>query len=149
MTKRRKAVQRKTASAPRVYSYIRFSTPEQAFGDSERRQLDEVERFAKTKGMMLDSSLRMADRGLSGFHGEHRRRGALPQLRAVAANDPLSRIRKAAKEAIEKITAASPPQVQVRDLREELDKLREENQDLKKRLEKLESLREQAFGEDK
>lgn len=76
-------------------------------------------------------------------------RPALPALRAVAANDPLSRIRKAAKEAIEKITASAPPQVQIGDLREELDKLKDENEDLKKRLEKLENLREQSSGEDK
>ncbi len=68
-------------------------------------------------------------------------RPALPALRAVAANDPLSRIRKAAKEAIEKITASAPPKVQMGDLREELDKLRDENEDLRKRLEKLENLR--------
>lgn len=71
---------RKIVSSPRVYSYIRFSTPEQAFGDSERRQLAEVEQFAKTEGMTLDSSLRMTDRGLSGFHGEHRRHGALGEF---------------------------------------------------------------------
>lgn len=67
----------KKLQAPKVFSYIRFSTPEQAMGDSERRQLAEAEDFARRKGLKLDDSLRMTDRGLSGFRGEHRKRGAL------------------------------------------------------------------------
>lgn len=66
-------------------------------------------------------------------------RPALPVLQALAANDPSDRIRKAAKEAVEKITAAAPEQVQVKELRDELAKLRDEGKELRKRLEKLES----------
>lgn len=62
---------------PRIYSYTRFSTPEQAKGDSERRQLEAAERFAAEKGLTLDTDLRMVDRGLSGYHGKHRAKGAL------------------------------------------------------------------------
>ena len=60
-------------------------------------------------------------------------------LRALAANDPDERIRKSAKEAVEKITAAAPEQVQVKELRDELAKLRDESKELRKRLEKLEA----------
>jgi len=66
-------------------------------------------------------------------------RPALPVLQALAANDPNDRIRKAAKEAVEKITAAAPEQVQVKELRDELAKLRDESKELRKRLEKLEA----------
>ncbi|MCC6127283.1 MAG: recombinase family protein [Pirellulales bacterium] len=61
----------------RVYSYIRFSTPEQAMGDSERRQLDMAKSWAARNNHVLDESLRMTDRGLSGYHGTHRKKGAL------------------------------------------------------------------------
>ena len=60
---------------PRVYSYIRFSTPEQAMGDSERRQLEVAEKYANDKGVQLDETLK--DEGCSGYHGEHKKKGAL------------------------------------------------------------------------
>lgn len=65
------------SDAPRVYSYIRFSRPEQALGDSERRQLEEAKAWAERNGYVLDCSLRLTDRGYSAFHGHHRRKGAL------------------------------------------------------------------------
>jgi DNA invertase Pin-like site-specific DNA recombinase len=74
--------------APRVYSYIRFSTPEQKMGDSERRQLDVAKRYAEQHGLPLDTSLRMLDEGLSGYHGANRKRGALGAfLRAIKECD--------------------------------------------------------------
>ena len=60
-------------------------------------------------------------------------------MRSVAANDPEVRTRDAVKKAIKSITQASPPDVQVDDLRDELDSLREVNDDLLRRLEKLEA----------
>lgn len=62
---------------PKVYSYLRFSRPEQSEGDSEDRQLRAVEAFAERKGLQLDKKLSLADRGLSGFHGTNRKKGAL------------------------------------------------------------------------
>ncbi len=66
-------------------------------------------------------------------------RPALPVLRALAANDPDTRVRRTAKEAVDKITATAPEQVQVKELRDELAKLRDESKEIKKRLEKLEA----------
>ena len=37
------------SNMPRCYSYIRFSTPEQALGDSLRRQTEMSEQYAKKK----------------------------------------------------------------------------------------------------
>lgn len=62
---------------PRVYSYLRYSTKEQALGDSERRQIEMTKAFALRQGLTLDESLRLADRGISAFRGKHRRKGAL------------------------------------------------------------------------
>lgn len=52
---------------PKVFSYVRFSTPEQALGDSRRRQVEAAQAWAAARGMTLDDELR--DEGVSGFRG--------------------------------------------------------------------------------
>jgi hypothetical protein len=73
---------------PRLYSYLRFSSPEQALGDSEQRQLEDAQRYATAKGLTFDETL--ADKGLSGYHGDHRTKGALGRflLRVKAGDVP-------------------------------------------------------------
>jgi len=71
-------------------------------------------------------------------------RTALPTLEAIAANDPASRVRRAAESTIKTIQEGKPAQVQVADLRDDLKEALEANEDLAERLEKLESL----IGED-
>jgi DNA invertase Pin-like site-specific DNA recombinase len=63
------------SNKPLVYSYIRFSTPEQAMGRSETRQLEAARDWARGKGLELDESLRLTDRGISSFRGTHRKKG--------------------------------------------------------------------------
>jgi DNA invertase Pin-like site-specific DNA recombinase len=73
---------------PRAYSYLRFSTPEQAQGDSARRQIDLAARYAATHNLTLDTTLRLHDEGISGFRGANVRRGALGAfLKAVDDGD--------------------------------------------------------------
>ena len=56
-----------------AYSYLRFSDPAQAKGDSERRQGELLAHWLKKNpGILLDRSLKMQDRGASGFTGENR-----------------------------------------------------------------------------
>lgn len=62
---------------PRVYSYIRFSSPRQKLGDSKRRQLDATRDWASERGLEVDESLLMVDESLSGFTGAHKQKGAL------------------------------------------------------------------------
>jgi len=64
-------------SMPKAYSYVRFSTPEQAKGDSLRRQLERSKKYADDHGLVLDTSLDLLDQGLSGFNGENLQKGAL------------------------------------------------------------------------
>jgi DNA invertase Pin-like site-specific DNA recombinase len=74
------------ATLPRAYSYVRFSTPEQAKGDSLRRQTELSNRYAEVHGLTIDTSLSLHDKGLSGFTGENRSKGALSVfLKAVEA----------------------------------------------------------------
>jgi DNA invertase Pin-like site-specific DNA recombinase len=68
----------------RAYSYIRFSTPEQAEGDSLRRQAELSENYALKHKLVFDRSLNLRDEGLSAFSGDNRKKGALAVfLRAV------------------------------------------------------------------
>src|SRR4051812_24107091 len=61
--------------SPRVYSYLRFSTPEQKLGDSERRQMELAKAYAKAEGLKFDEQLR--DEGLSGWSGKNLSKGKL------------------------------------------------------------------------
>jgi len=63
----------------RAYSYIRFSTPEQEMGDSERRQLALAEGYCARNGLKL-SQESFADKGVSAYRGKHREKGALGRL---------------------------------------------------------------------
>jgi DNA invertase Pin-like site-specific DNA recombinase len=68
----------------RLYSYIRFSTAEQADGSSSTRQAEYAAKYALDNGLVLDESLSMRDEGLSAYHQTHIKKGALGVfLRAV------------------------------------------------------------------
>lgn len=60
---------------PTAYSYLRFSDPTQARGDSRRRQSTAAAKYAADHGLTLDDSMR--DEGVSAFRGRHREEGAL------------------------------------------------------------------------
>ena len=66
-----------TESRPRAYSYVRFSSPEQAKGDSFRRQTEKAEAYAAKHGLILDDKLNMFDEGISAFRGKNVTMGAL------------------------------------------------------------------------
>jgi DNA invertase Pin-like site-specific DNA recombinase len=65
----------------RAYSYIRFSTPEQAAGDSLRRQTELAEEYCARHGLTLDTSLTLQDLGVSGFRGRNLEGGAFTLFR--------------------------------------------------------------------
>ena len=58
---------------PRAYSYTRFSTPEQAKGDSAIRQALAAQRWAEHHGVELDNDLRFRDEGISAFDASRRK----------------------------------------------------------------------------
>jgi DNA invertase Pin-like site-specific DNA recombinase len=60
-----------------AYSYLRFSTPEQAAGDSRRRQLAMAEQYAAKHNLKLDLALSFRDLGVSAYRGRNAREGAL------------------------------------------------------------------------
>lgn len=65
-----------------AYSYLRFSSPEQAKGDSIRRQMALSEDWAKRHGFTLDPSLTLRDEGTSAYKGEHQQN---PDRHALAS----------------------------------------------------------------
>jgi DNA invertase Pin-like site-specific DNA recombinase len=73
---------------PKAYSYTRFSTPEQAKGDSTARQTLAAQRWAEQHGVELDAELTFRDEGVSAFDGDNVERGALGAfLQAVQCED--------------------------------------------------------------
>jgi DNA invertase Pin-like site-specific DNA recombinase len=62
---------------PRAYSYLRFSRPEQMAGDSQNRQTQASEAYAREHDLELDTSLNLKDLGVSAFRGKNATEGAL------------------------------------------------------------------------
>lgn len=64
---------------PKAYSYLRFSTPEQAKGDSQRRQMDAAKRYALEHSLdLVDASYE--DLGVSAFRGANAETGMLGEF---------------------------------------------------------------------
>jgi DNA invertase Pin-like site-specific DNA recombinase len=66
-----------SSAAPRAYSYVRFSTPEQMKGDSLRRQTQRAEAYARAHGLTLDAELTFRDLGTSAYRGRNAEVGRL------------------------------------------------------------------------
>src|SRR5262245_37130260 len=60
-------------------SYSRFSDPQQSAGDSTDRQDREYRAFCERHNLTPGKEV-FADRGRSGYHDDHRKRGRLGQL---------------------------------------------------------------------
>jgi DNA invertase Pin-like site-specific DNA recombinase len=65
------------ATSRRAFSYVRFSSPQQAEGGSLNRQAALSQAYCKRKGLTLDESLTLRDLGVSAFRGDNVREGAL------------------------------------------------------------------------
>lgn len=71
----------------KAYSYVRFSTPEQSQGDSQRRQMQMARAYAERHGLEFDETLTFQDLGVSAFRGKNADTGQLGAfLKAVEAD---------------------------------------------------------------
>lgn len=93
---------------PLLYSYIRFSTIEQAKGNSLNRQLSFAKEVAKEKGLELDDSLSMRDMGLSAFHKTNITRGALGVFLAAVEQGKVPPGSILVLESLDRISRAAP-----------------------------------------
>lgn len=66
---------------PVAYSYLRFSSPQQATGDSIRRQVEATAAWCQRNKVQLDESIKLRDEGVSAFKGAHRKN---PDVHALA-----------------------------------------------------------------
>lgn len=64
----------------RAFSYLRFSTQEQSAGDSTRRQTEPTQNFCDRMGWVLDTTLALSDKGVSGWKGANSATGALAEF---------------------------------------------------------------------
>jgi hypothetical protein len=81
---------RPSSRPPLFWNYVRFSTPPQQWGDTDRRQDVEGRHRAEALGMSYVDSYR--DLGISAYHSRNRTNGALGQfltdLRSAPSADP-------------------------------------------------------------
>jgi hypothetical protein len=92
----------------KVYSYARFSTPSQALGDSERRQMEQTRAYAKKHGLKFDERLTMFDRGKSAYKGKHRTKGALGSFYRAVESGTIRRGDRLVVESIDRLTREPP-----------------------------------------
>jgi len=88
---------------PIALSYVRFSSPEQADGDSERRQREAARSWAASRGFPLDESYE-TDKGLSAFSGSNLRDGSFSRLMADIRSGKIARGSWLLVESLDRIT---------------------------------------------
>jgi DNA invertase Pin-like site-specific DNA recombinase len=72
------------STQPKLYSYLRFSTPAQAEGDSARRQMRLAEDEAAKRGLVVDETLR--DEGISSYRAQNLSLGKLGKFLEAVRN---------------------------------------------------------------
>jgi DNA invertase Pin-like site-specific DNA recombinase len=86
-TKPTRAARKTLKSQKLAFSYIRFSSPEQAKGDSFRRQSEKAKQWAKDNGYTIAKS--WADLGVSGYRGRNAKAGNFGEFLRAAKNHEL------------------------------------------------------------
>lgn len=92
-----------------AYSYVRFSRPEQAKGHSSKRQKDAADIWCEKNGYVLDTSIKMTDKGLSGWSGEHRLRGKLGAFIRLAEQGKINPGSVLIVESLDRLTREEVP----------------------------------------
>ena len=100
------------ASAPKVYSYARWSTPEQAKGDSNRRQEEAALKWAERNGLELDLSLKITDEGVSAYRGTNAEDGGLSRFLEACRRGLIERGSYLLVESLDRISRMAPRKAQ-------------------------------------
>jgi DNA invertase Pin-like site-specific DNA recombinase len=90
----------------KAFSYIRFSTPQQALGDTLKRQSDKAAKYAAEHGLTLDTELKLTDAGVSGYRGANVKTGALGAFLREVQNGSVPRGSYLLVENIDRLTRA-------------------------------------------
>lgn len=99
-------------NSARVYSYLRFSDPRQATGGSVDRQLQYANAWAAQRGLVLDESLSLRDEGLSAYHQQHVKQGALGAFLRAVDEGRIPRGSVLVVEGLDRLSRAEPIQAQ-------------------------------------
>ena len=95
-----------------VYSYSRFSDPRQSKGHSLERQAAYAARWAAEHGLPLDESLTLRDEGLSAYHQQHVKSGALGVFLAAVESGKVPPGSVLVVEGLDRLSRAEPIQAQ-------------------------------------
>jgi len=63
-----------------VKAYVRWSTPDQAKGDSKNRQIESVKKWCQNEGYTISEENILTDDGISAFTGDQKTKGKLGKL---------------------------------------------------------------------
>lgn len=91
----------------RVFSYVRWSTERQNFGDSERRQEQAAKDWCARRGLQL-AETSFADRGVSAFTGKNRKEGALGELLKIVQSGDIVLVEDQDRFSREPVTKSLP-----------------------------------------
>ncbi len=91
----------------KAYSYLRFSTPEQAVGDSRRRQIELARRYADAHDLDLDETLTFHDLGVSAFRGANQD-AALGAFKIAAEDGRVKRGSYLLVESLDRLSRQAP-----------------------------------------
>jgi DNA invertase Pin-like site-specific DNA recombinase len=97
---------------PKVYSYSRWSTPEQAKGDSHRRQAEAAAKWAARHGYELDERLRITDEGVSAYRGGNALDGGLSRFLEACNKGLIDRGSFLLVESLDRISRMAPRRAQ-------------------------------------
>ena len=89
-----------------AFSYIRFSSPEQAKGDSFRRQSEKAETWAKDNGYRIVKS--WEDLGVSGYRGQNATKGGFGEFLQAAAAGELPKDSVLLVENLDRVSRQAP-----------------------------------------
>ena len=92
----------------RAYSYLRFSTPEQAAGDSFRRQHEAAVAYCLQHRLELDADLSFHDLGVSAFRGDNAETGRLGDFVRAVQDGLVPRGSWLLVESLDRISRAVP-----------------------------------------
>ena len=99
-------------SISRVYSYLRFSDPKQAAGSSADRQIQYAVKWAEDHGLVLDDTLSLRDEGLSAYHQQHIKQGALGVFMLAIHEGRIAPGSVLVVEGLDRLSRAEPIQAQ-------------------------------------
>lgn len=92
---------------PKAYSYLRFSTPEQAKGDSHRRQSEAAKKYALDNDLdLIDATYQ--DLGVSAFRGANAETGMLREFLDAVQSGAVERGSWLLIESLDRLSRAAP-----------------------------------------